>query len=74
MKSRYEITETTKEAVKEQLKKEKRLVVKERLTAVHMYINGMIQEEVAKLLGRDRGFVSRAVKNYFTIGIEGLKD
>jgi len=48
MRSRYKITE-------ELLKEEKRVVVKERLTAVHMYINGMIQSEVAKALGRNRG-------------------
>ena len=62
MRSRYKITEEIKTEVKKQLHEEKRVVVKERLTAVHMYINGMIQSEVAKALGRNRGFVGVAVK------------
>ena len=74
MRSRYKITQEIKTEVKEHLKKEKSIVVKERLTAVNMYINGMKQEEVGKALGRNRGFVGRAVKNYFTGGIEGLKE
>jgi len=74
MRSRYKITEEIKTEVKELLKEEKRVVVKERLTAVHMYINGMIQSEVAKALGRNRGFVGTAVKNYFRGGIEALKE
>ena len=74
MKSRYKITEAIKEELKEQLRKERSLVVKERLTSVNMYIKGMKQEEVARLLGRHRGFVSRAVNNYFSLGIEGLKE
>lgn len=60
--------------VKKQLQEEKRIVVKERLTAVHMYINGMIQSEVAKALGRNRGFVGVAVKNYFTGGLKALEE
>jgi len=56
------------------LRKEQKVVVKERLTAVNMYINGMKQADVAILLGRQRGFVGRAVKNYFTLGIEGLQE
>jgi len=74
MKSRYEITEEIKDEVKKQLQKEKRVVERERLTAVHMYINGMIQSEVSKALGRNRGFVGRAVKNYFREGIKGLEE
>jgi transposase len=74
MRSRYKITEEIKTEVKELLKEEKRVVVKERLTAVHMYINGMIQSEVAKALGRNRGFVGTAIKNYFRGGTEALKE
>jgi transposase len=74
MRIRYEITEEIKIEIKEYLKQEKSVVVKERLTAVHMYINGMIQSEVGKALGRNRGFVVRAVKNYFKKGIEGLSE
>ncbi len=74
MRSRYKITEEIKNEVKEYLRKEKSTVVKERLTAVHMYINGMIQSEVSKALGRHRGFVGRAIKNYFTGGIEALEE
>jgi len=39
-----------------------------------MHINGMIQAEVAKALGRNRGFVGRTLKNYFEKGIEGLAE
>ena len=74
MRIRYEINEEIKVEVKAYLKRERSVVVKERLTAVHMYINGMIQSEVAKALGRNRGFVIRAVKNYFKEGIEGLSE
>lgn len=74
MRSRYKITEEIKEEVKKLLQKEKSVVVKERLMAVNMYINGMKQEDVAKSLGRARGFVVRALKNYFQTGIEGLQE
>ena len=74
MKSRYKITQEIKTEVRKQLQEERRVVVKERLTAVHMYINGMIQSEVGKALGRNRGFVVRAVKNYFQKGIKGLAE
>ena len=74
MKSRYKITQEIKTEVRKQLQEERRVVVKERLTAVHMYINGMIQSEVAKGLGRNRGFVGVAVKNYFTGGITALEE
>jgi len=74
MRIRYKVTEEIKIAIKEQLKQEKSVVVKERLIAVHMYINGMIQSEVGKALGRNRGFIGRAVKNYFEKGIEGLSE
>ena len=74
MRSRYKITEEIKIEVKEYLKREKNIVVKERLIAVNMYINGMKQEEVGKGLGHNRGFVGRAVKNYFTRGIKGLAE
>jgi len=74
MRIRYQVTEEIRIAIKEQLRQEKSVVVKERLTAVHMHINGMIQSEVAKALGRNRGFVGRAVKNYFEKGIEGLSE
>jgi len=74
MKSRYKITQEIKTEVRKQLQEERRVVVKERLTAVHMYINGMTQLEVAKGLGRNRGFVGVAVKNYFTGGITALEE
>jgi len=74
MRSRYKITEVLKEEVKEQLRKEKSGVVKERLIALNMYISGMKQEDVAISLGRHRGFVARAVNNYFRIGIAGLQE
>ncbi len=74
MRSRYEITKEIKTRVKKQLAQEKSVVVKERLLAVHMYINGMRQEDVGKSLGRNRGFVGRAVKKYFAEGKEGFKE
>ena len=74
MRSRYKITEEIKSEVKEYLKQERSVVVKERLTAVHMYINGMLQSEVSKALGRNIGFVGRAVKNYFRGGKEALEE
>ena len=74
MRIRYEISEEIKAEVKAYLKRERSVVVKERLTAIHMYINGMIQAEVAKALGRNRGFVVRAVKKYFEEGIDGLSE
>jgi transposase len=74
MRSKYKITEEIRNEVKEHLKQERRVVVKERLTAVHMYINGMIQSKVAKTLGRSSGFVGVAVKNYFRGGKEALEE
>jgi len=66
LKSRYKITQEIKTEVRKQLQEERRVVVKERLTAV--------QSEVAKGLGRNRGFVGVAVKNYFTGGITALEE
>ena len=74
MKNKYKITDEIKKIVKEELRKEKRVVVKERLTAINMYINGMTQKSVAKSLGRDRGFVWIALKNYFSKGLKGLEE
>ena len=74
MRSRYKITQEIKTRVRAELQEEKSVVVKERILAVHMYINGMRQSDVGKSLGRNRGFVGRAVKKYFTEGKEGLKE
>ena len=74
MRNKYKITDEIKSIVREQLRKEKRVVVKERLTAVNMYMSGMTQGSVAKSLGRDRGFVWTALKNYFAKGVQGLEE
>jgi transposase len=74
MRNKNKITEEIKSIVRKQLREEKRVVVKERLTAVNMYMNGMTQESVAKSLGRNRGFVWTALKNYLGKGLKGLEE
>jgi len=74
IRTNYKITETVKAEVRAYLKVEKKLIVKERLTAVSLYINGMIQSEVAKSIGRDRSFVGKAIRGYFREGIEALQE
>lgn len=69
------ISEELKLVIKKELREEKRVVVKERLTAVNMYVQSkMSQENVAKALGRNRCFVGKALKNYFAEGLKGLEE
>ena len=50
MKSRYKITQEIKTAVRKQLQEERRVVVKERLTAVHMYIKSRFCSESNRVI------------------------
>ena len=74
IRSRYKITEEVKEELKRELKQEEKSIVKERLTTVSLYVNGMIQSEIAKAIGRDRSFVGKAIRAYFKEGIKGLQE
>ena len=74
IRSRYEITEAVKKEIRSYLREEKKAIVKERLTVVSLYVNGMIQAEIAKSIGRDRSFVGKAIRGYFKEGIEALQE
>ena len=71
---KYKITDEIKAEVKSYLKKEKNVVVKERLLAINMYMNGMTQEEVSRSLDRNRTFTGHAIRGYLKNGIEGIKE
>ena len=53
----YDIPENTKEVVHAAMRKEKSAVVKERLLAVSMFLDGVPKGEIKKLIHRGANFV-----------------
>ena len=70
----YNIPENAKEEVLEAMKKEKNAVVKERLLAVSMFLDGESKTEIRRLMHRGVNFVGRWITAYFNGGVEALTD
>lgn len=70
----YNIPETAKDVVLTQMRKEKNAVVKERLLAVSMFLDGVPKGEIKKLMHRGANFVGTWISAYFEGGVEALVD
>ena len=56
------------------LKQERNLVVKERLTFVSMFTNGICKRDISNIVGRTKETVGKWVNAYFEGGIDALQD
>lgn len=70
----YDIPDNAKEVVHAAMRKEKNTVVKERLLAVSMFLDGVPKGKIKKLIHRGANFVGTWISAYFDGGIEALSD
>ena len=74
MKIKYKIDKAIQEEVYLLLKQERNLVVKERLTMVSMYINGMLKKDIILMTGKSKDTVGKWITAYFKGGMEAIQD
>lgn len=74
MRVSYDIGEKAVEEVNVAMRKEKNAVVKERLLAVSMFLDGIPKGEIKKLMHRGANFVGTWISAYFSGGLEALSD
>ena len=74
MNIKSKITDELKEEVALLLKQERNLVVKERLTYISMYVNGITKRDIANMVGRTKETVGTWINKYFKDGIEAIQD
>ena len=74
MRVSYNISVNAKEDVSIAMRKEKNAVVKERLLAVSMFLDGVPKKEIKNLMHRSANFVGTWISTYFNEGIEALAD
>ena len=74
MNIKSKITDELKEEVALLLKQERNLVVKERLTYISMYVNGITKRDIANMVGRTKETVGTWINKYFKDGIEAIAD
>lgn len=74
MRVSYNISVNAKEDVSIAMRKEKNAVVKERLLAVSMFLDGIPKKDIKKLMHRSANFVGTWISAYFNEGIESLAD
>lgn len=74
MRVSYDIPANAKEEVSIAMRKEKNAVVKERLLAVSMFLDGVPKGDIKKLMHRSANFVGTWISAYFNEGIEALAD
>jgi len=74
MNIKLKITDKFKEDISLLLKQEKNAAVKERLTYVSMYANGITKRDIAKMVGRTKETVGTWINKYFKGGIEAIQD
>ncbi len=74
MRVTYNIPENAREEVIIAMHKEKNAVVKERLLAVSMFLDGVTKGNIKKLMHRSANFVGTWISAYFDGGIEALAD
>jgi len=71
---KYNIKETDRDFITEMMQKEKNAVVKERLLAVSLFLDGMKKKDIQKVLHRGKNYVGTWISAYFKDGIYGLED
>lgn len=74
MRVSYKIPLNAKEDINVVMRKEKNVVVKERLLAVSMFLDGVPKKDIKKLMHRSANFVGTWISAYFNEGIEALAD
>ena len=74
MRIKYNINKKIKERVREELRVEKSIVVKERLTAVSLFVNGMLKKDISINIGRGNNYVGTWISVYLKGGVEALQD
>ena len=70
----YNIPENAKEEVLQAMRNEKNAVVKERLLAVSMFLDGVPKGTIKELMHRGQAYVGRWITAYFTGGVSALAD
>ena len=74
MRVTYNIPKNAREEVSIAMHKEKNAVVKERLLAVSMFLDGVTKRDIKKLMHRSANFVGTWISAYFNGGIDALAD
>ena len=74
MRVSYNIPVNAKEDVSIAMRKEKNAVVKERLLAVSMFLDGVPKRDIKNLMHRSANFVGTWISAYFSGGVEALAD
>jgi len=74
MRVSYNISANAKEDVSIAMRKEKNAVVKERLLAVSMFLDGVPKKDIKKLMHRSANFIGTWISAYFNGGVEALAD
>ncbi|MBL1244175.1 MAG: hypothetical protein COA39_007285 [Sulfurimonas sp.] len=70
----YNIPANAKEEVLQVMQKERNIVVKERLLAVSMFLDGVPKGDIKKLMHRSANFGGTWISAYFDGGIGALAD
>ena len=74
MRVNYKIDDQIKKEVSLLLKQERNLVVKERLTMVSMFVNGVLKKDIMNITCKSKDTVGRWITAYFNGGIDALQD
>ena len=74
MRVKYKIDDQIKKEVSLLLKQERNLVVKERLTMVSMFVNGVLKKDIMNITCKSKDTVGRWITAYFNGGIDALQD
>ena len=74
MNIKPKITDKLKEEISLLLKQERNATVKERLTYISMYANGITKRDIANMVGRTKETVGTWINKYFEGGIEAIQD
>ena len=74
MNIKSKITDKLKEEIALLLRQERNPVVKERLTYISMYANGITKRDIANMVGRTKETVGTWINKYFDGGIDAIQD
>jgi len=74
MKVKHKFSDDDRQIIEYALKNEKNGVVKERLIAVNMFLQGLEKNSIAKQLNRNKDTVGRWINSFDKGGIEELYD